>query len=489
MEAFMLQEIIEDLREIDIPNIKRSELGEELAKFQRELLEKEQSLVIFIDGFESSGRANVIKDLIRELDPRYFKVDSSSMPSSHDGKYPFLWRFMSKMPKKGYVVIFDRSIYFEVFNDLTLKGKKLKRAVNDLLFFEQLLQKDNTILCKYFLVQSQETMKERVEKLHNDKFRHFFVDDKDIYQLKHYDEYLEHFDKVLEKTSTTLSPWHVVVTDEIKEASRFVLISTLNMIKIHFEKENVIPKVQLEPIETKPISEVDLSLTITDEEYDDVLDDLQEEASELLYEMYFRKLSGVVVFEGTDAAGKGGAIKRLTRMMDPRMVQVATTAAPTKEEISRHYLWRFYRDLPPQGHLTIFDRSWYGRVMVERLEGFTPLYRTLQAYEEINAFEKSLAKSDMFVLKFLIVIDKDEQYKRFIDRQQNPDKSHKLTDEDWRNHEKFYEYEDVMNEMVVRTDTKHGPWILVSGQNKKHARIQVLKTFNRYVREFLDSHD
>lgn len=484
----MLKKVIKELKQIDIPKVKRSELGEELAKFQRELLGKDQSLVIFIDGFESSGRAEVIKDLIRELDPRYFKVDSSS-GVEQDKQYPFLWRFMNKMPKKGNVVIFDRSIYFEVFHNLKLKGKELQKAIDDLLFFEQLLINDNTILCKFFLVQSEKMMKKRVDALHKDNFRHFFIDEKDIYQLKHYDEYIDHFDRVLQMSTSALSPWHIVITDEIKEASRFVLMSTLNMVKIHFEGEKKEPVVYLEPLTSKPIDEVDLTLKLSDEEYDAQIEDLQHQASDLLYRMYQRKLSGVVVFEGTDAAGKGGAIKRLTREMDPRMFMVATTAAPTKEEISRHYLWRFYRDLPPKGHLTIFDRSWYGRVMVERLEKFTPLYRTQQAYQEMKDFEKSLVNSDTFVLKFLIVIDKEEQKKRFEDRQNNPDKAYKLTDEDWRNHDKFDDYKDVMDEMVLRTSTDHAPWVLVSGQNKKHARVQVLKTFIKHVEEFLKDHE
>lgn len=485
----MLKSIIKELKDLDMPYVKRSELGFELSKYQRELLDKGQSLVIFIDGLESSGRAEVIKDLIREMDPRYFKVDSSSLPSSVDQKYPFLWRFMQKMPKKGYVVIFDRSIYFEVFHNLKLKGKQLRKAIDDLLFFEQLLLNDNTILCKYFLVQSKNMMKQRVDKLHNDKFRHFFVDDKDMVQLSHYDEYLDHFDEVLKLSSTALAPWQIVLTDNIKEASRFVLMSTLNLVKINFEKEIVTPQVNLKPIQTNPLQELDLTATISDEQYNEEMSALQKEASELLYQLYQKGLSGVVVFEGTDAAGKGGAIKRLTREMDPRMFQVSTTAAPTKEEISHHYLWRFYRELPPKGHLTIFDRSWYGRVLVEPIEHLTPFHLTQQAYKEIRDFEKSLVRSDMFVLKFLIVIDKEEQKRRFEDRQNNPDKAYKLTDEDWRNHEKFEQYDEAMDEMVVRTHRNRAPWVLISGQNKRYARHQVLKVFIQHVSEFLAKYD
>lgn len=485
----MLKDYLKKYKDISIDKLKRSEMGVELAALQRQLQEKKQSVVIFLDGFESSGRATIIKDLIRELDPRHFKVDSSSLSTPEDKQYPFLWRFFRRLPMNGNVVIFDRSIYFEVLQDLKLKGKKLDKVLRDLKLFEELLLNDNTILIKYFLIQSKEVMKERVKELQEDKKRHFFVDDKDLHQLKKYDEYLDHFNEVIEKTDTRLSPWNIVVTDHIKNASRLVLGSTINLIKIHFEKEQLEPVVGLEPITEKPVTDLDLSKKISDEDYDEQLDKLQEEASDILYEFYDRKLACSLVFEGTDAAGKGGSIKRLTRLMDPRMFQVATVSAPTKEEINRHYLWRFYRELPRKGHLTIFDRSWYGRVMVERLEKFTPLYRTQQAYDEINRFEKTLVDDDMLVLKFLLVIDKDEQRKRFEDRQNTPEKQHKLTDEDWRNHEKFEAYQEVMDEMIVRTNTNYAPWFVISSQQKKYARIEVLKHFIKEARDFLNKHD
>lgn len=481
----MIKEAIKQQKELILDEVKRSDLGKQLASFQRELLLRNQSLVILVDGFESSGKSSVIKDLIRELDPRYFEVKTFEDPSDEEHQYPFLRRFMSKFPKLGHITVFDRSFYYTVLSNYKIEDEELQLKIDDIRFIEDLLLNDNTILIKYFLVQSEKKMEKRVKELKADPFRHFFIDKEDEHQLKNYDKYLKHFNKVLEMSNTDKAPWHIVYTDNISEASRYVLMATNNFVKVNFQTEFKEPQLNLVHNNFKPLSGLDLSKTLSEKEYDEEIDKLQEEASDLLYTLYQEKKSGVIVFEGTDASGKGGAIKRLTRLFDPRIYHVSTTAAPTKEEITHNYLWRFYRELPPKGHLTIFDRSWYGRVMVERIEGFTPLYRTQQAYEEINEFEYSLITDDMFVLKFLIVIDKDTQYNRFMDRKNNPDKDYKLTDEDWRNREKFDDYVDAMNEMVNRTSTSYAPWFLIAGTDKKSARIEVLKIFNSHVKEFL----
>ena len=202
--------------------------------------------------------------------------------------------------------------------------------------------------------------------------------------------------------------------------------------------------------------------------------------------MYTKKIPGVIVFEGIDAAGKGGSIKRLTRLMDPRGYRVVPISAPNETERDYHYLWRFYKELPEKGALAIFDRSWYGRVLVERIEGFTHAKRWEEAYDEINMFEKNLCNSDVMVLKFFLAVDKKEQLSRFKDRQVETDKMYKITEEDWRNREKWDEYIEAMNEMLVRTDTEYAPWNIISGQDKKHARIKVLEIFIEYVSKHIN---
>lgn len=247
------------------------------------------------------------------------------------------------------------------------------------------------------------------------------------------------------------------------------------------------PELAKLPAETDlPLNKVDLTKKITDEEYDEKLDDLQERAGELLYQVYLENKGIIIAYEGTDAAGKGGNIERLTRQMDPRGYDVSTTSGPTKHELARHYLWRFYLDFPTRGRMTIYDRSWYGRVLVERIEELTPAYRWKEAYQEINQMEHNLTHDGYLVLKYLLIINKEEQLERFEARAEDPEKQHKLTDEDWRNHERFDVYKDAMNEMVVYTSTEDAPWKVISGMDKKDARIAVLEDFIERVGAYLD---
>ncbi|HHX55006.1 MAG TPA: hypothetical protein GX705_01500, partial [Clostridiales bacterium] len=202
-------------------------------------------------------------------------------------------------------------------------------------------------------------------------------------------------------------------------------------------------------------------------------------------QFYIKGIPCVLAFEGMDAAGKGGAIERLTRYMDPRGYEVIPTSAPDETEISYNYLWRFYRDFPNKGRISIFDRSWYGRVMVERIEGFAEEAEWKRAYNEINQMEKHLNNFGTLVLKFFVCIDKDEQLERFKDREQEANKLYKITDEDWRNRDKWDEYIIAMNEMLVRTNTEYAPWIIVEGNDKQHARLKVLEKFIEYGRKIL----
>ena len=207
---------------------------------------------------------------------------------------------------------------------------------------------------------------------------------------------------------------------------------------------------------------------------------------ELLHsEIYCRRIPVVLGFEGWDAAGKGGAIKRLTEPMDPRGYVVNPTAAPSDLEKSHHYLWRFWRNMPKAGHIAIFDRTWYGRVMVERIEGFCTKEEWQRAYREINEMEESLVHGGAIVLKFWLQIDKEEQKRRFDARMENPKKQWKITEEDWRNREKWDLYEEAVNEMIIRTSTSQAPWIIVEGNQKYYARIKVLETVAEALEERL----
>ena len=233
---------------------------------------------------------------------------------------------------------------------------------------------------------------------------------------------------------------------------------------------------------------IDLSKTLTKEQYQKQLKELQKKLSRLHGELYQRRIPVVLAFEGWDAGGKGGAIKRLTQALDPRGYEVHPVSAPNDLEKSHHYLWRFWTAVPKAGHIAIFDRSWYGRVMVERLEGFCSEDEWRRAYKEINNMEECWANSGCIVLKFWMQIDKDEQERRFTERQQNPDKQWKITDEDWRNRAKWDQYEVAVDEMLVRTSTTYAPWIIVEANSKYYARIKVLKTVVDAIEQYLKTH-
>lgn len=221
---------------------------------------------------------------------------------------------------------------------------------------------------------------------------------------------------------------------------------------------------------------IDLTQQLSKEAYNAQLQHYQTQLRILGYYLYQKKRSAVVVFEGWDAAGKGGAIKRLTERLDPRGYIVYPIAAPKGDDAEKHYLWRFWRRLPAQGTMAIFDRSWYGRVLVERVEGFAPENAWRRAYDEIREFEQQLVDFGTIVMKFWMHISKEEQLARFESREERAHKSWKLTDEDWRNREKWDQYEAAVEELLIKTTTAQAPWTIVAGNDKRFARIQVLQT-------------
>jgi polyphosphate kinase 2 (PPK2 family) len=220
--------------------------------------------------------------------------------------------------------------------------------------------------------------------------------------------------------------------------------------------------------------------------YKKQIDELQEKARLLNHYAAKKERGIIIVFEGWDAAGKGGSIRRLTSTMDPRLYHVVSVAAPTQEEKKRHYLWRFWLNLPRAGYTTIFDRSWYGRVLVERVEGFAKEEEWKRSYSEIISFEEDLADSGYIILKFWLHISSEEQLGRFNDRKEDPMKRWKLTEEDWRNREKWGFYETACEEMIEKTHTNFAPWIVVPSNDKYTARSTVLGKFCEIVEKELD---
>ncbi len=459
---------------------KTSELGEELARLQRKLIDAGIPVMVIIEGWEGAGHEYIINDLIRELNPRNYHVKEYDYSSRFATDKPFMWEYWQLLPKKGDMSILDRSYYFNLLSDLKLDKKDLKKSKGLIKVFEKQLTDDNMLILKFFLHIKKKTLQERIAELKGDRNRAFFVTEIDEKQCKDYKEYRENFENILKKTDFGFARWNVISSQDLKDAAKEVIGKTIEEInkKLKFVEKQKAEVFERKPYDgPKPLDDVDLTLSVDDAVYDNEIDKLQERAQELTYALYNKKIPTILVFEGMDAAGKGGAIERLTRIMDARFYDVVPIAAPREPERSYHYLWRFYREFPSGGKMAVFDRSWYGRVMVERIEGFVSEREWSRAYDEINEMEEQLCGGGALVVKFFLAIDKDEQLKRFKDRESDLDKVYKITDEDWRNRSKWDLYIEAMNEMLVKTNTKCAPWVIVEGNDKKFARLKVLREF------------
>lgn len=467
-----------------------------LSRLQRECKELGIPVMIVFEGFGAAGKGVQISKLISALDPRGFSVYAIDGESKDEKLRPFLWRFWTKTPEKGRIAIFDRSWYRRVLVDRfdgVTTSRELGYAYEEINSFERQLTDGGYVIIKLFLAIDKKEQKKRFKKLMESKSSAWRVTDADLKRNKEYDAYKEMNDEMLQKTDTDYAPWHIIeATDKefatVKIYSAVIAAMEQKIQEVKQKKEakataakkkTVVaekPDTEDSVLRTSSLNSVDLSLSYSKEEYKEKLDKLQNRIQELHGELYRKRIPVILGFEGWDAGGKGGAIKRLTEKMDPRGYQVNPTAAPNDIERAHHYLWRFWNNVPKKGHIAIFDRTWYGRVMVERIEGFCSKEEWSRAYKEINDMEANWVHSGAVVLKFWLQIDKDEQERRFRERMENPEKQWKITDEDWRNREKWDQYEQAVDDMLVHTSTTYAPWIIVEGNNKYYARIKVLES-------------
>lgn len=461
---------------------KTVQLRQMLAELQLKIRENKLPVIIIFEGWSASGKGSLIGDLIKYLDPRFFKVYSTLPADSAQMRYPMMKRFWANIPEYGKMAVMDRSWYQELAvarMEEDISDKEYARRVKTVNEFERQLRNDGYLIIKFFLQISKEEQKRRFDKLRENSETKWRVTERDKKRHKLYDEYYKAFDDMLTQTDTPQAHWTVIDTTD-KTFAKYQMFSTvanritsaLDSPKVTFaadEQYKLLPMPKLADIslETK---------TLSDEAYAEQLKKCQKELSKLHSRLYQAKIPMIIAFEGWDAAGKGGAIKRISSALDPRGYEAIPIAAPDKTELAHHYLWRFWNNIPKTGHIAIFDRTWYGRVMVEKLEGFTPAERCVQAYDEINGFEKELSASGFIIVKFWLQIDKDEQLRRFTERQNTPAKQWKITDEDWRNREKWEQYETAVNEMLAKTSSAYAPWNVIEANDKKYARIKVLQT-------------
>lgn len=479
---------------------KMEKLEPKLGRLQRECREYGIPVMIAFEGYGASGKGVQIGELIKALDPRGFEVYAVKNETEEEKMYPFMWRFWTKLPADGRIAIYDSSWYRRVLVDRfdkKVKKSGLADAYQSICSFEEQLTAGGMVMIKIFLAIDKKEQKKRFDKLLECEETAWRVSKGDMKRHKNFEKYQQMNEEMLTRTDTEYAPWNIVEAVDRKYAAAKIYAIVVHTLEEKIEEIKRRKKAEKKAgkqagfsvsnnkLKESILGKADLSLSYTKEEYKKKLVKLQKKMEKLHGELYRRRIPVVLGFEGWDAGGKGGAIKRLTERMDPRGYVVHPTASPNDIEKAHHYLWRFWVDMPKAGHVTIFDRTWYGRVMVERIEGFCTKQEWQRAYKEINDMEKDLTDAGAIVLKFWMQIDKDEQARRFKARQENPEKQWKITDEDWRNREKWAQYEEAVDEMLIRTSTSNAPWIVVEGNNKYYARIKVLETVVKAIEERL----
>ena len=466
----------------------------QIGKLQRRFKEENIPIIIVFEGWDAAGKGSLINQLILPMDPRGFKVHTIDEPKCDELRMPHLWRFWTKIPKRGRLAIFDRSWYQRTFEG-RLDGKmdkvKSRESYDEICDFERQLTDDGYLIIKLFIHISKEEQKKRFRKLESNETTGWRVTEKDWRQNEKYDEYLEAVEEAIRETDNQYAAWTVIEGTNRRFASAKMYWSVLKALeerleKVEKEKCEKDPKEEINvyrmsDMNASILKSVDLSVSLSREEYRKQLDKKQKRIGELGFEIYRRKIPVVIAYEGWDAAGKGGNIKRLTENLDPRGYEVIPISAPNDYEMGHHYLWRFWKEMPKTGHIAIFDRSWYGRVLVERVEGLCSRGEWKRSFKEINEMEKHLANFGTVIRKFWLEIDKDEQLRRFEERQNDPLKAWKITEDDWRNREKWDAYSEAVDEMLFRTSTSYAPWTIIESVDKYYARVKVLDEVIRSI--------
>ena len=475
-------------------------LNEEIKKFRARLIgqqqlirEKKLPVLVLIEGWAAAGKGSLIKELISEIDPRFYNVVSPAVIPESESRYPFLYPYAVSIPENGKLIFLDsgwmesavrKKLRLEISAD---EYKRRVRAVNE---FERQLRDGGYLLLKIFLHIDKDEQARRLETLSGNADTEWRVTPDDLWQHREYKQFLKAYDDFMDHTDEYVR-WHVLDGRKKRTAVQDAMKLLVEGIDKALEKERYVgePFDEKFPLLKMPkLAEVDLSPTISDEEYKSELKKLQKRLSELHNVIYRKKIPVILCYEGWDAAGKGGNIRRVAYPLDPRGFDVHPIASPLPHELNRQYLWRFWTRLPRTGHICIFDRTWYGRVMVERLEGFCTEKDWKRAYNEINEFERQLTDWGAVLLKFWIHIDQDTQLARFTERQNTPEKQWKITEEDWRNREKWPQYETAVDEMIQKTSTENAPWYIIESNDKHYARIKALKIIVKALEKACDDH-
>jgi polyphosphate:AMP phosphotransferase len=459
----------------------------ELLNNQFELGQSDFSVVVLIIGHDQPGCTDAIHALHEWLDSRL--VDTHAMfedsgDSQEDRERPIMWRYWRRLPRDGRIGFFMGAWVSHLIGfclEMRPPAEQVERGIAHAQQLERALAQGGDLLLKYWLYLPKDELQERLTRGDEDPETHWEHDERDWKIFEQYDEGLDFVEEVVRRTDTPDAPWTIIDSRD-RRTRNLAIAQSLNeaLTRRLAAPPSATATPALAPDSGQPgeqlvLDTVDLSATLEKDEYERLLDEYQSRLNGLARTLWRKRISCVMAFEGWDAAGKGGVIRRLTRPMPIRGVRVLPIAAPSDEERAHHYLWRFWRHIPLDGRTQIFDRSWYGRVLVERVEGLASEAEWSRAYGEINDFEAQLVEHGTPVLKFWLHIDPEEQMQRFEARAQTPYKKHKLTEEDLRNREQWPAYRRAVHDMVVHTSTKRAPWHLIAANDKRWARIEVLR--------------
>jgi polyphosphate:AMP phosphotransferase len=465
----------------EVPDLRKQLLDAQFDMAQA----KNTPVIIIIGGVDGAGKGETVNLLNEWMDPRHIQTHAFPEPSDEERERPRMWRFWRALPPKGKIGILFGSWYTDPIVDRVLgriRTAEMEHRIDEINRFERMLTDEGGLLLKFWFHLSKEAQRKRLKALEKEPDTRWRVTDTDWQRFKIYNKFRKISEMALRKTSSGTAPWLVLEGRDARYRNLTVGRTLLAALRERLDQPAPAPiPEQVPPLiaaidKRNVLGELDYTAALSKKRYDKDLEHWQGHLNLLSRDPRFKKLSVIAAFEGSDAGGKGGAIRRVTQALDARQYLVIPVAAPTEEERAQPYLWRFWRHMPRHGRFAFFDRTWYGRVLVERVEGFCGEDDWMRAYGEINDFEEQLVEHGTVLVKFWLAVTKDEQLRRFNERKMIGFKRFKITDEDWRNREKWDLYENAVCDMVDRTSTGIAPWTLVSANDKLHARIHILRT-------------
>ena len=485
--------------QIDKASYKREEppLREALLAAQYELLRQARTaVVVLVNGVPGAGKGETVNLFNEWMDPRHIRTEAFGQSES-DGR-PDMWRFWQVLPPKGHIGMLFGSWYADPLGDyVTGKDKHdhFNHRLERIRQFERMLVAEGVVLVKLWFHLSKKAAKARFKLLASDPRTAWRVTTAEWDHLQQHDEWVRVSEEALRKTSTAEAPWHVIEGSDPAYRSITAGHLLLEALTAQLNAQPATAGVSAHAPAAQTATALDGRSLLAAQDYtrhlgrkryEEQLEDLQGRLNGLSRRLADKHRSLVVVFEGMDAAGKGSTIRRITQALDARHYRVVPVAAPNENERAQPYLWRFWRYIPHHGHVAFFDRSWFGRVLVERVEGFCSEADWMRAYGEINEFEEQLHEAGAVVVKFWIAVTPEEQLRRFEARKNTPHKQHKITEDDWRNRAKWPAYSQAVEDMIDRTSTRTAPWHVVASDDKLWSRIEVLRTLCERVEAALD---